>query len=86
MTGQNVWNKSLSEHFFQGFEPLFRSLDLDPQQGEKSDPDPHKIKISIRIRIQIRIRVTSRILTRINVMRIHKTVQKVKRQKKLNFF
>jgi hypothetical protein len=25
---------------FQGFEPLFRSKDLDPHQGDKSDPDP----------------------------------------------
>jgi hypothetical protein len=35
---------------FQGFEPLFDSEDLDPDQGEKSNPDPHQIKIRIRIR------------------------------------
>jgi hypothetical protein len=34
---------------FQGFEPLFGSLDLDPDHGEKSDPDLHKIKIIIRM-------------------------------------
>jgi hypothetical protein len=30
---------------FQGFEPLFRSSDPDPDphQGEKSDPDQHQI-------------------------------------------
>jgi hypothetical protein len=40
---------------FQGFEPLLRSWDLDPDQhqDEKSDPNPHQIKIRIRIRIRV---------------------------------
>jgi hypothetical protein len=43
---------------FQGFEPFFGSEDLDPDldphQGEKSNPDPlpHQIKIRIWIRIK----------------------------------
>jgi hypothetical protein len=43
---QNVWNLSIFEHFFKGFEPSFGSYDLDPDphQGEKwdSDSDPHQ--------------------------------------------
>ena len=52
---------------FQGYEPLFRSQDLDPDphQGEKSDPDQHQIKIRIPICIRIHIRVISRIRIRI---------------------
>jgi hypothetical protein len=35
---------------FQGFEPLFRSWDLDqdPHQGKKSNPDPQQIIVRIR--------------------------------------
>ncbi len=41
--------------FFQGFEPLFGSQDLDPDphEDEKWDPDSHQIKIRIRIRIRV---------------------------------
>jgi hypothetical protein len=41
----------------QGFEPLFRSSDLDPHQGEKPNPDPRQIKIRIQIRILTRFMV-----------------------------
>jgi hypothetical protein len=43
-----VWNMSLFEHFFQGFEPLLGSWNPDPHQRES--------------RIRIRIKVTSRII------------------------
>jgi hypothetical protein len=42
MTSQNVWNMSLFEHFFQGFEFLFGSLDPDAHQSDKRDPDPRQ--------------------------------------------
>ncbi len=64
MTSQNVWNISPFEHFFRGFEPLFKSQDLDPDphHSEKSDPDPHQIIIRIRIGVIRRIRICIRIL------------------------
>jgi hypothetical protein len=57
MTGYNIWNMSLFEHSFKGFELLFGSYlanDPDPHQDEKSDPNPlpHQRKIRVRIRIK----------------------------------
>ncbi len=37
---------------FQGFEPLFRSLDPDPDPNHADKSDPHQTKLRIRIRVQ----------------------------------
>ncbi len=46
---------------------------LDPHQGEKSDPHTYLHPHQIKFRIRTRIRVISRIRIRIKVMRIHTT-------------